>query len=134
MGKARRKPFPPWQSDRKDDGFNMLSNRLTHSPAYRSLSGKQKSLYLLCMQQLNTKITPRRTYPDIPQYCRDDTFFLTFSTACNDGLYGSKGESNFRRDMARLQEVGLIQCISNGKTRRIKSIYQMDSKWCDYKL
>lgn len=39
MGKER-KPFPPWQSSRKDDGFNMLSNTLTHSEAFRCLSGK----------------------------------------------------------------------------------------------
>ncbi|EEW97182.1 hypothetical protein GCWU000321_01169 [Dialister invisus DSM 15470] len=36
---------------------------------------------------------------------RDDTFFLTFSTTCNDGLYKVKSESTFRRDMAKLQEL-----------------------------
>lgn len=128
MGRAR-KPFPPWQSSRTDDGFNMLSNTLTHSDAFRCLSGKQKSLYLLCMQQLNTGITPRKVYPKVESVCRDDTFFLIFTTACNDGLYKAKSESTFRRDMAKLQEVGLIQCISNGKSQRTKSIYQMSAGW-----
>lgn len=134
MGGKARKPFPPWQSSRKDDGFNMLSNTLTHSEAFRCLSGKQKSLYLLCMQQLKAVMTPRKIYPSVDQVCGDDTFFLTFSTACNDGLYKVKSESTFRRDMAKLQEVGLIRCISNGKNRRIKSVYQMSSEWQAYKL
>ena len=112
----------------------MLSNTLTHSEAFRCLSGKQKSLYLLCMQQLKAVMTPRKIYPSVDQVCRDDTFFLTFSTACNDGLYKVKSESTFRRDMAKLQEVGLIRCISNGKNRRIKSVYQMSSEWQAYKL
>lgn len=64
-------------------------------------------------------MTPRKIYPSIDQVCRDDTFFLTFSTACNDGLYKVKSESTFRRDMAKLQEVGLIRCISNGKIEEL---------------
>lgn len=34
MGKER-KPFPPWQSSRKDDGFNMLSK---YTDPFRSIS------------------------------------------------------------------------------------------------
>ena len=117
MGKER-KPFPPWQSSRKDDRLNILN----YADPFRSIS----------LFKRHAKILVSFVYAAAKG--RDDTFFLTFSTACNDGLYKVKSESTFRRDMAKLQKVGLIRCISNGKNRRIKSVYQMSSEWQAYKL
>lgn len=122
-----------WQSPKPNDWFYKITHRMADSEAYRSLSGKQKSLYFLCMKQLSGNTIPRRKFPYIDAFCRDDTFFMTFKTVVDNRLYKRGSQSTFRRDMKVLIDSGFIECISNGRKQYKMNVYQMSSKWYENK-
>lgn len=129
----RKSKNAKWQSPKADGGFHKITYIMAESEAFRSLSGKQKSLYLLCMKQLHVNTTPHKEFPEVEAFKGGETFFMTFKTVCDNRLYKQGSQSTFRRDMRALMTMGLIECISNGKRQYKMNVYKMSSKWYENK-
>lgn len=135
-GKDRRK-WPPWLAKDKQEDFTPITRSVRKSPAYRSLTGNQKDLLLLCWILGNPKARgrkvrlPRDDFPDVEIFQPDQVFYMCLATAVNDGLYDSKNK-RYYGDMEALKEHGFIKCLAKGG-RGSMSIYKLVDDWKNMK-
>lgn len=105
------------------------------SPAFRSLTARQKVLYLYCKAQHYGKKKPSKDYDaeQYPQTQQDICFYFNLALAVEYGLYAKTSRNEFYSDIKRLREVGLIETVISGKATKTKSVYRFSSKWRDFK-
>ena len=105
---------------------------MTTSPAYISLTGNQRALYMFCrFQEYNKDNNPRKEYPDLKAGNSSKPFFMSWDLVNTISLY--KSENTFYKDLKRLMELGFIECLRYGKPGGNKSIFAYSDKWRNVK-
>lgn len=102
------------------------------SEAYKSLTTRQKMLYVYCKAQFWGKRKPGRDYPDNPEVQGDEFFYLNLSLIVNYGLYTRNMGNVFYQDMKVLEQVGFIERVARNKGGKRKAIYKFSDKWKKY--
>lgn len=116
--KYEKKPFESTGAS-SDTSANIYMSMLT-SKAFAALTDKQKILYIYCKGQY---------YAEKGKEQRDHFTMNKSKWQKLYGLYNAGNEKGFYRDMNRLIEVGLIDCVSCGADARVKSIYRYSDRW-----
>lgn len=105
---------------------------MTTSPAYISLTGNQRALYMFCrFQEYNGSNEPWKEYTNLKAGNSSKPFFLNWKLAKVNGLYKTK--YTFYKDLQRLIELGFINCLHDGKPGGNKSIFAYSDKWQNVK-
>ena len=113
---------------RKESSANIYESMLI-SEAFRTLTDRQKALYLYCKAQYFGKHKPMQDFKDVPELQNESYFYLSWHMVQEYGSYKESMQGNFSKDMKALAEHGLIRVISQGKARGHKSIYAFDNGW-----
>lgn len=112
------KPFESAIGAARDTSANIYMSMLK-SDAFMSLSASQKVLYLCCKsQQYGMPVKERSKYE-----LGDKLEYFTFSEhqwKKQFKLYSEGNRTKFYKDMNRLIEVGLIDCVHSGQSSRTK--------------
>jgi len=111
-----------------DTSANIFDSMLTH-PDFMGLKTRQKILYVYCKNQFYGKRKPRSDFPEIEKFQSDECFYMNLALVVEYGLYTKTGRKEFYSDMKALCEAGFIECISNGKSTKSRSIYRFSDKW-----
>lgn len=124
------KPFESTIGSKRDTSANIYMSMLK-SDAFMSLTSSQKVLYLYCKsQQYGTSTSERAKFELI-----DKLEYFTFSEHKwreQFKLYSKANRNKFYKDMNKLIEVGLIDCVHSGQSSRTKNIYKLSSRWLKY--
>ena len=105
---------------------------MTNSPAYISLTGNQRALYMFCrFQEYNKDNKPGKKYRNLKPGNNSKSFFMSWDLVQEIKLY--KSENTFYKDLKRLIELGFIDCLYYGKPGGNKSIYVYSDKWRNVK-
>lgn len=129
--KSRKYVKKPFESTGKgsDVSANIYESMIL-SPAWKSLTPKQKELYLVCkLQYYSEKKTPK------PEGKPENEAYFTMNRhkfVKKYELYKDSYRAGFHRDMNALINKGFIDLIQSGKTNRTKNIYAFSSRWQDY--
>lgn len=115
------------------DRFVALYESMYTSPAWKELKSRQKVLYLYCRLQPWATETPGKDYPLYEAYQQPEVFYLNFAKVCAAGMYTKYSNKAFYDDIKALCNVGLIECLFNGRTYRKKSVYRLSALWQKYK-
>lgn len=129
--KPRKYVKKPFESTGKssDVSANIYESMIL-SPAWKSLTPKQKELYVICKLQLYSEKKPPKAVgkPD-----NEALFTMNRHKYVKKyGLYKDNNRAGFHRDMNALIDKGFIDLVQSGKTNRTKSIYALSSRWQDY--
>lgn len=116
---------------RSDTSARIFESMLV-SKSFKTLTEKQKVLYLYIKAQLYGKRKPSADFKDEGLYQSDDCFYFSLKMAKQYGLYTDKTHGNFYRDMKELINHGLIEKISSGRNSKTKSVYRYSDKWKEY--
>lgn len=117
--------------DGKTDTFVRLYSSMIHSPAFKALSHRQKSLYLYLKEQFYGHRKPSFDYPDMMEVQGEEFFYFPFTEAVDSGIYTKNMKREFYGDMHELVEFGFIEIAYDGNRRR-KTIYRYSGKWSTY--
>lgn len=117
----QKKPFESTGVS-SDTSANIYMSMLT-SEAFMSLTASQRVLYLYCKAQ---------HYGEKKKDSDDQFTMNRFKWQEKYGLYKKGNEKGFYRDMNRLIEVGLIDCVFCGADSRTKSVYRFSERWQKY--
>jgi len=126
----QKKPFE--STGKSNDVSANIYMSMMLSEAWRALTPAQVKLYLYCKAQLYAE---KKKPVLMNGESRNEFFTMNRGKWCNDyELYKDNNREAFHRDMTALIEKGFIECIENGKTRRVKSIYAFSEKWQSWPL
>ena len=126
---SRKKPKyqkKPFESDgsTSDTSANIYLSMML-SDAWKTLTAKQKVLYLAC----KSRFYAEKRKPN------DDALCFTLNQhvwADTLQLYPKTNARAFYRDLAALIEHGFIICVQSGAATRTKSIYRFSDAWQRY--
>lgn len=124
------------QSTSKKTGaqkYAAFSQDMQQDSAWRALEARQRALYIeYCLMQKTAPGSinaPGKDYPGVVPFQSHEAFYLNWQMMKGSGLYGAKNRKTFYGDIQRLIEAGFLECLMNGKTRRVKSVYRLSAKW-----
>lgn len=113
--------------------FAAFSQDMQQDSAWRALEARQRALYIeYCLMQksaLGSVNAPGKDRPDVVQFQSNEAFYLNWGMVKGSGLYGASNRNSFYKDIKTLIEAGFLECLSNGKPQRTKSVYRLSSKW-----
>ncbi|WP_458398187.1 hypothetical protein [Anaerotignum sp.] len=138
MGRTKRRENNVYTFERdeslggKQDVFARVYTSMLYSPAYLSLTNRQRVLYLYIKLQFIGHRKPGTDYPEIQSLKGNDLFYFTFPDAEKTGNYTPNMRSDFYKDMKCLVEAGFIEVVAKGN-RGKKSIYRYSGKWKEYR-
>ena len=113
MSKKNKFIIPPWANFGKKQKFATIYIGMLVSPAYKSLSHRQRDLYTHMLFQYNGKV---------------NTFEFNWAKASKVfELYTNK--QSFYDDINELIRSGFIVCVECGSATRTKSIYAFSENW-----
>lgn len=115
------------------DRYIALYESMYTSPAWKELKPRQKILYLYCRLQPWATKTPGKDYPMYEAYQQPEVFYLNWAKVRAAGMYTRYSNKAFYDDVKALCNVGLIECLFNGRTYRQKSVYRLSALWQKYK-
>ena len=124
------KPFESTIGSKKDTSANIYMSMLK-SNAFMSLTSSQKVLYLYCKSQQYGMPTNERAKSELIDKLEDFTV-SEYKWKETFKLYSKANRSKFYKDMNKLIEVGLIDCVRPGQSSRTKNIYKFSSRWLKY--
>lgn len=135
MSGSKKYEKKPFESDcsSSDISANIYLSMLT-SPAWKDLSAKQQSLYLVCKAQYYAEKEKPKTVNSAGEEETDRKAFTMNQSKLIDtfGLYSKGNMNRFYQDMAALIEHGFIVCLRSGKNTRTKSVYRYSSMWTQW--
>jgi len=107
---------------KSDTSANIYMSMLM-STAFMELNPRQKTLYLYCKAQQYAE-----------KHTEEQEQFTMNRSKWNNlyHLYSNGNSGSFYKDMSRLIEVGLVDCVSCGADSRQKSIYRLSSRWHEF--
>lgn len=112
---------------RKDSIAQLYESQL-QSPAFMSLTARQKILWVYVKSQLYGKAKPRQADYEGLQI-DDNCFYFNHALAVRYGLYAKSSRREFYNDMKVLCDRGFIEVVSSGKNTRTKSVYRFSCQW-----
>ena len=127
MPRKRSTPRKVWQ--RRAGGsaqFAQIYHDLLDSPAFHSLSDKQKLLYVYCV---------RETHGDAMRDAQgqdERLFYMNAELRTRHGLYAESDTRGFERDVAALIESGFVDCLESNYRTRTKNLYRLSGRWCQW--
>lgn len=138
---ANRKKLQSWQAKRADEGFTLITNSMMDSPAWRSLSSRDKDFYLYCSRWKHQAETRKESESDPQKYPRDrwteggdvrpSDFYINHAKAVAYGLIKSWNDATLRRCIKSLVRHGFIDYVFSGKGGT-KSVFRMSDRWKNY--
>lgn len=132
MSRTKKYEYPAYYGKVRKGRFTLVSYQLLDSIEWQQMNEKQLKLYFLCRRRCYAKDHPRKDFPLLDVVAKNDVFYLTATDAVKAGLYRKGSESNLRKDMKRLIELGLIaysKGIDSGPNR--KKIYKRTDKYIE---
>ena len=141
MGRSKKPTYKPKGFESKGEHFTNQRGKsqadtsaniyesMLQSPAFKSLTSKQKVLYLYCKGQYYGKRKPRKDYEKQGLYQEDTYFYFNWQLALDYGLYTEKSHSSLYHDMEALEKKGFIEKAKSGKGHKEKTIYKFSDKW-----
>lgn len=103
------------------------------SRAWKDLSARQRELYVIAKSQyFGAYSRPRKDYPEIEMYKKNDKDYFYLNHALVAGVYGLYPKSNTRDlygDINVLIEHGFIERVNDGRPNKMRSIYTYSDKW-----
>lgn len=121
----RKKPYV--KKEYESTGFpNDTSSNIYHSmlisEAWKSLSAKQKELYVCCKDRKYQE----KNHPD-----GDESLFYMNKYLWSEiyQIYSPSDGKGFQRDLRALISYGFIRCVKSGANTRTKSVYQFSAMW-----
>ncbi|WP_029231590.1 hypothetical protein [Butyrivibrio sp. VCB2006] len=114
--------------EQPDTSSNIYESML-QSKQFKSLTNKQKILYVYCKSQYYGKRKPKHDYEKQGLYQEESYFYFNIQRALDYDLYTKSGHSDFYKDMKALEEKGFIKKIKSGKAHKEKNIYQFSGEW-----
>lgn len=103
------------------------------SEAWHDLTNRQRNLYLTAKAMYYGTRKPEKDYPDIKAFQGDDKLYLNLNEVVKYGTYTKNMRGELYTDIKALEEHGFLKTISNGKARKIKSVYQYSDGWKEWK-
>lgn len=141
MSRSKRTTYKPKSFESKGNHFinqrgksqadtsaNIYESML-QSQAFKSLTSKQKILYVYCKSQFYGKRKPKKDYEKQGLYQDDTYFYFNWQLALDYDLYTEKSWSSLYHDMATLEKKGFIEKAQSGKGHKTKTIYKFSDKW-----
>ena len=113
---------------RNDTSANIFESMLLH-PAFTTLKPRQQMLYVVCKAQFYGHRKPSQDFPDIEDVKDDSCFYMNRELAVRYGNYTKSMGKELYSDLKELQKRGFIECVSNGKSTKSKSVYRFTSNW-----
>lgn len=135
-GRKRKSPYsrtsyesakPGNGTGSKGDAYTNLYASMTNSAVWHSLTGNQRELYRFCKSQWSAKQRPSDQYPLWEAVQDKAAFYMNWALGQTLGIYRS--ENTFYRDLRKLEETGLIECLLKKPRTGIKSVYRLSDKW-----
>ena len=142
MGR-RKKTYEPKAFESQNQGSSFINQRgknqcdtsasifesMLQSKAYKSLTSKQKILYVYCKAQYYGKRKPKKDYEKQGLYQEETYFYFNFQLAIDYELYTEKSHSGFYKDMKALMQKGFFELAKSGKGHKEKNVYKFSDKW-----
>jgi len=146
MARPKKKQYEPKLFESRNRGSSFINQRgksqadtsaniyesMLQSPAFKSLTSKQKILYVYCKAQYYGKRKPSKDYEKQGLYQEDSCFYMNWQKAIDYKLYTEKSHSTFHRDMKALEAKGFIKKLKSGKDHKEKNVWQFDDRWTTY--
>lgn len=142
MAKSKEYKAKPYESTGKQfvdkngthrkDTFATIYESMLLSKAFRTLTARQKSLYLLCKAQIMGKRKPKEDYKEYGLYQEEECFYLRYETLIDYGLYTKASTHYIADDFKALEEHGLVKILVSGGKNSTKNIYKLVSDWQKY--
>ena len=139
MGRSKKPTYKPKGFESKGEHFinqrgknqadtsaNIYESRL-QSPAFKSLTSKQKVLYLYCKGQYYGKRKPRKDYEKQGLYQEDTYFYFNWQLALDYDLYTT--HSRLYKDLNALIKNGFIEKSKSGQGHKEQNVYKFSDKW-----
>ncbi len=127
--KGNKQPKSFESDGRSKDSFARIYESMFESKAFMDLTKNQRLLYLYMKKQLYAKRKPQADYPEIEQFKGESLFYFNLAAAEKYGLYSRTNNKQFYKDKDVLIDHGFIECVSNGRCTRSKSIYKFSGNW-----
>ncbi len=118
----------PLGREQPDTSTNIYESML-QSRQFKSLTYKQRNLYIYCKAQYYGKRKPKHDYEKLGLYQDDSFFYFNIQKAIDYELYTKNGHSDFYKDMTVLEKKGFIKKVKSGKAHKEKNIYQYSDAW-----
>jgi len=116
--------------------FALISSDVFESNAFKTLTDRQKVLYIHCV---NEEFHPKRYKPDKDDLKKFYFNELIWSDKTDPetgrtgyGLYSITRKTSFYRDMDALIMHGFIKCVYCGANAKHRNIYKYSDKWKRY--
>lgn len=117
-----------------DTSANIYESMLL-SPAFISLTPRQRVLYLCCKAQYYGKHKPAKDYKELELYQDDTCFYMNRAIIRKYCLYSDSSNKEFYHDIEVLINKGFItKELQGGGNGHTKSVYKFSGKWRDYGL
>ncbi len=107
--------------------FARIYESMLRSSAWKSLTTKQKLLYVYCKAQYFGKRKPSYDFPDLE--LDETSFYFHKKQALDYGLYSDSTLRFLYSDMRELEKKGFIEIVASGRPNHMKSIYKFSGKW-----
>lgn len=111
-----------------DTSANIFESML-QSTAFKSLTSKQKILYVYCKAQYYGKRKPKKTYEKQGLFQADEYFYFNIGLAEEYGLYKMANHKRLYTDLKALEKAGFIVCEKSGKGHKEKNVYCFSDEW-----
>ena len=126
MPRRKQQPRKPYQRRAgSSNQFIAIYYDLIDSEAWRSLSPMQQRLYIVCVREShNAKTTPEGGTFD------ERLFFMNKALRTTvHKLYPPSDTRRFKHDMAKLIEVGFVDCVHSNYKSREPNLYRLSARW-----
>lgn len=133
---ARKKKYIPKAFESagapNDTSANLYESMLT-SPAFISLTKRQRLLYLYCKSQYYGKRKPSKDFKELDMFQDDACFYMNRATIEKYNLYTKGNNGAFYDDIKELENKGFItRELQGGGNGHTKSVYKFSGKWKEY--
>ena len=131
--KRSEKRKPKYWETATNKHYFVIYDDLLESDAFRTLTARQKDLYLKCVSLYKNARIPKQDYPNLEWITGENEFYISKATVLKCGLYPASSVSNLYKDMDALEEHGLVKKLSSGMAQHKKSIYSFSDEWKEYR-
>lgn len=120
--------FTDFNGTKRVDTFTRVYKSMLLSPAFQTLTEKQKVLYFYVKSEYYGSRKPKADYEELELFQSEDLFYFNLGLAKQYNLYRDSTKKNFYTDMKALIEHGLIEKVVAGQYKK-KNIYRYSDKW-----